>query len=241
MRQIAYSAFFLLLIPAALFASAPFAEQTQLSPLVVSWDSEVDPVKIGLNGQIVTVREAENISFARKKYPEERIVLTVIPRDKNHAPLQLEVPDDKNKIHIKAAQLQAVPRGELWLWGQTPQSQCDGQGPNPAQAQIHFRVLNKKSIYRTVSGLFVWKIKTAELPADPVVYAAPQLALDTPAKISSPVFTKSSAVNYARCKRHRGGDCPFVFDLKGFADGGRFEVKFTKPSSPASGPPGCPI
>lgn len=213
--------FFSSLISTNLWASAPAQQRITLAPLEVSWSAELPIIKLGWEGdQSQGIAGKKTISLLRNKYPSQKLHLVVVLKDREMAPLRIEIPDNQNKIQISSESFKKVSVDEIWLFGETPKSQCGGF------SSFHLRFLNKKSIYTNFAGLFAWKVSKKDLPQDAVLYLAPQLELDTPKVVLSKAFARANERSLAQCHRHYGGTCPFVFNLIPPETGRTFLIHF---------------
>ncbi len=214
-------------------ASAPAEKEINLKPLTVTWEENAQPLAVSLRGEVVKITNQQKLKLPRIKFPQETLKLLVIPANEKFAPFWLPTKDSSNTLVIKYDQFKTIKESSIWLWGQTPKSHCRGN------TSIAFRFLNKKSVYKSVSGLFAWEVNKADLPDKPVLYAVAHLTLDEPKRLSSAVFEKASPEQYFKCKVYHGGDCSHVFEFNKEIDGYRFEVTIEPSRTPKF--KNCPI
>ena len=188
-------------------AAAATSAKMKLPPLKVTWNDNLDIKYIGITGDKAQLPLNKPIIFQRYIYPSQKLKLLIIFNDKDLAPLTLPISNQTSQINIKKEQAQSIHPDSLWLWGETPSSPCGGM------SQLHFRFLQKKSLYKNHSGFFAWEIKKKLLPKYSSFYISPQFNIDFIKSISSQVFLPASDIDKAACQIHHGGFCPFVFIL----------------------------
>jgi hypothetical protein len=214
------------------FAAAPSQNKLTISDLKIHWDKESSPLALSLisrNQIVYPGNDTSNVSLKRIKYLGEKIQLIYIAKDPTKAPLIIDIRDSQNLISIRRNDLKDVSQDELWLWGKTQVSHC---GSTNDHSSYNARFINNKKIKKTLSGLFIWKLKKKEMKNKMLLNFTAINNVDWPKSLTSKIISPASDLNKKRCSQWYGDKCDLIFELDDDHWGQRVEIIFLKSASP---------
>ncbi len=227
---------FVFLFTYSLKATAPLNKVITYPDLKVTWDKSLIIKKIGWEGSSSQYSNKKTeILLERKGFLGKSYRLIVLFADPVIAPKIIQVATETNKVHIDRDYVEKVDKEEVWLWGETLESQCRGF------SLFSLIFYTNKSLKKSLSGLFAWRLSKEEIPADPILYFLPSIEIDSPKLILSKAFARSQEQWQRSCRSYIGSECHYLYNFHPSQYGRTYQVHFKGLKTLDSSKSQCPI